>query len=120
MTLFRRARRRTIKLVTTSIKSTTTMITTNIKLVTTTIRQHIQIVMDAKNLLSALRVTNLKISAEKNFIVHLMWLKDKITSGVVRRLIWTDTRDMTADGHTKGSIKRTALHQLMNRRPMCL
>ncbi len=29
-------------------------------------------------------------------------------------LIWTDTRDMTADGHTKGSIKRTALHALMS------
>ena len=41
-------------------------------------------------------------------------MKDKLTEGVIRKLIWTDTRDMTADGHTKGSIKRTALHMLMD------
>ena len=74
----------------------------------------ISVVTDAKNLLSALQVAHLKIPAEKNFIVHLMWLKDKLTTGVLDSLIWTDTRDMTADGHTKGSIKRTALHQLMD------
>ena len=66
----------------------------------------ISVVTDAKNLLSASRVTYLNIPAEKNFIVHLMWLKDKLSRGVIRKLIWTDTRDMTADGHTKGSIKR--------------
>ena len=43
-----------------------------------------------------------------------MWLKDKLTTGVIDALIWTDTRDMTAGGHTKGSIKRTALHALMD------
>jgi hypothetical protein len=72
------------------------------------------VVTDSKNLLSALQVTQLKIPAYKNFIVHLMWLKDKSATGVIDALIWTDTRDMTADGHTKGSIKRTALHALMD------
>ena len=42
-----------------------------------------------------------------------MWLKDKLTTGVIDALIWTDIRDMKADGHAKGSIKRTALHALM-------
>ena len=74
----------------------------------------ISVVTDAKNLLSALNVAQLKEPAEKNSIVHLMWLKDKLTEGVIRKLIWTDTRDMTVDGHTKGSIKRTALHMLMD------
>ena len=74
----------------------------------------ISVVTDAKNLLSALQVTQLKIPAENNFIVHLMWLKDKVMTGVIDALIWTDTRDMTADGHTKGSIKVTALHALMD------
>ena len=56
----------------------------------------------------------MKIPAEKNFIVHLLWLKNKLENGVIKQLIWTDTRAMTADGHTKGSIKRTAIHHLMN------
>ena len=56
----------------------------------------------------------MKNPAEKNFIAHLLWLKNKLENGVIKQLTWTDTRDMTADGHTKGSIKRTAIHNLMN------
>ena len=70
-------------------------------------------VTDAKNLLSALACTQLKIPAEQNFIVHLQWLKNKLECGVIRKLIWCDTRDMSADGHTKGSIDRTLLLKLM-------
>ena len=68
----------------------------------------INCVTDAKNLLLILKNVNMKNPAEKNFIVHLMWLKNMLENGVIQALIWTDTRDMTADGHTKGTIKRTA------------
>ena len=71
-------------------------------------------VTDARNLLLILKNVNMKNPAEKNFIVHLLWLKNKLENGVIKKLIWTDTRDMTADGHTKGSIRRTAIHALMN------
>ena len=74
----------------------------------------ILVVTDAKNLLSALKVMNLKTPTEKNFLVHLAWLKDKLTCGVLHQLIWCDTRDMNADGHTKGCIKRDLLHSLMD------
>ena len=33
---------------------------------------------------------------------------------VLDALAWQDTRDMAADGLTKGSVERTLLHKLMN------
>ena len=43
----------------------------------------ISIVTDAAKMLSALQSTHPKIPAEKNFIAHRMWLKDKLTTGVI-------------------------------------
>ena len=34
--------------------------------------------------------------------------------GIVSELQWCDTRDMTADGHTKGTIDRKLLKELMS------
>ena len=34
--------------------------------------------------------------------------------GIVHSVQWCDTRDMTADGHTKGSIDRELLLQVMS------
>ena len=67
---------------------------------------------DARNLVAALRGNRVKALAEKSFITHLLWLKDKLQAGVIKQLVWKDTRDMTADGHTKGSISRDALRNL--------
>eukprot|EP00959_Pyramimonas_sp_CCMP1952_P458303 9476401-Pyramimonas_sp.AAC.1 len=33
--------------------------------------------------------------------------------GIAYSAQWCDTRDMTADGHTKGCIDRAVLHQVM-------
>ena len=38
----------------------------------------IAVVTDARNILAALKVLNLKIPAEKNFLVHLAWLRYKL------------------------------------------
>ena len=35
-------------------------------------------------------------------------------TGVIRRLHWVDTRDMLADGLTKGGIDRELLHNVSN------
>jgi hypothetical protein len=66
-------------------------------------------VTDSKNIVAAIEVTKTTVPAEKNFYFHLLWLKDRLKSGAVRALVWRDTRDITADGHTKGSIDRKAL-----------
>ena len=72
----------------------------------------VEVVTDARNLLLALGSARLKPPAERSFIVHLLWLREKILRGVIRRLTWCDTRDMTSDGHTKGSVSRDAIRKL--------
>ena len=37
-----------------------------------------------------------------------------MSEGMIRRLFWVDTRDMLADGLTKGGIDRTLLHSVSN------
>ena len=41
-------------------------------------------------------------------------MRELLNRQVLNELKWCDTRDMTADGHTKGSVSREALLQLMN------
>jgi hypothetical protein len=39
----------------------------------------------------------------------LLWVKELLTCGALSEFRWVDTRDMTADGHAKGSIPREAI-----------
>ena len=41
-------------------------------------------------------------------------MRDRVTHGFIRRLFWVDTRDMLADGFTKGGIDRTLFHLASN------
>ena len=50
--------------------------------------------------------------AEKSFVTHLLGLKEKLETGVIKSLTWDDTRDMTADGHTKDAISQNLLGQI--------
>ena len=43
---------------------------------------------------------------------HLLWIRDKLTLGVLERLLWRDTRDITADPHTKGAAPRQPLQEI--------
>jgi len=43
----------------------------------------------------------------------MFWLKEQLIRRAIRKLRWADTRDMSADGHTKGVIKRDQILQLM-------
>ena len=86
----------------------------------------LELVTDGYNILRALQSLHTKMPAEKSFYSHLLWLKDKLKRGVIKWLIWIDTRDMSADGHTKGSIDRAAINALadgnltMIHKPECL
>ena len=44
----------------------------------------------------------------------MLWLREIHSKGLVQCICWTDTRDMYADGLTKGVIKRDALHEVMS------
>ena len=68
--------------------------------------------IDAMSVLTALESVNLRQLSEKSFLAHLAWLQDKIKSGTITWLRWVDTRDMYADGLTKGSVRRDRLREL--------
>jgi hypothetical protein len=69
--------------------------------------------VDSMSLWSAVAAQVVRVPTEKNLAVHLFWLKELLTTGALTTLRWCDTRDMSADCHTKGSIDRAAILQLM-------
>ena len=48
----------------------------------------------------------------RNFLAHLAWLQDKVKSGAISWLQWVDTREMYADGLTKGTVRRDRFCEL--------
>ena len=58
--------------------------------------------VDSMSLWSAIAAIVVKVPTEKNLAVHMFWLKQLLTIKALRMLRWCDTRDMTADCHTKG------------------
>jgi hypothetical protein len=70
--------------------------------------------IDAMSVFAAITATYIKHPAEKGLLSHVQFIRELLDTGVLRALIWIDTRDMASDGLTKGSVERTALHELMN------
>ena len=70
---------------------------------------HILPATDARAVFDAVAARDICEPAEGSLKLHLLALRDKVIRGVVKRLFWTDTRDMLADGLTKGSVDRAAL-----------
>ena len=73
-----------------------------------------QILIDAKSVYESLKATMFKPPVEHSLSGHVLRLRDMRDEGFVTDVVWTDTRDMYADGLTKGVIKRDALYELMN------
>ena len=69
--------------------------------------------VDSMSLWSAVAAMVVRIPTEKNLAVHMFWLKELLVSKAISLLRWCDTRDMTADCHTKGSIDRACIIKLM-------
>ena len=46
--------------------------------------------------------------------LHLISVRDRLAQGIIRRMHWVDTRDMLADGLTKGGVDRPLLHTVSN------
>ena len=61
----------------------------------------------------SLKATTFKPPVENSLSGHVLWLREMRTKGLIQDIVWTDTRDMYADGLTKGVIKRDALRELM-------
>ena len=54
--------------------------------------------------------------AETGTYFHLAYLRQKLFSRVISSYNWTDTRDMAADGLTKGTADRSGLAAIMGGR----
>jgi hypothetical protein len=64
---------------------------------------------DAFSVFSALNTRDIKTPTEESLLIILLLLREGLESGRIRRLNWIDTRDMVADGLTKGSCSRAGL-----------
>ena len=76
----------------------------------------IEAITDSYSIFSYLAAAHLKLPAEKSTFYHLAFLREKLESGLIHSYNWVDTRDMVADGLTKGSIDRGALSAIMDGR----
>ena len=70
--------------------------------------------IDAYSVFAAVTATQVKAPAEKALLSHVQYLRELLDRGVCKSLIWFDTRDMLADGLTKGAVERAALLALMD------
>ena len=73
----------------------------------------IALYVDAKSVFAAVTATFIKQPAEKSLLSHVRYLHELLDKGILRLLFWIDTRDMGADGLTKGAVSREALHAYM-------
>ena len=65
------------------------------------------------SLYAAIAASTVKVPSEKNLAGHLFWLRELLDKKVITHIQWADTRDMSSDGHTKGSIDRQMLLDIM-------
>ena len=70
--------------------------------------------LDALSVYAAVTATFVKIPADNGVLMHCLYLRELLDNNVLHALVWQDTRDMLADGLTKGVIERDALHHAMN------
>ena len=70
--------------------------------------------LDAKSVFAAITATFIKPPAEKSLLCHVQYIRELLDKRVLHHLFWIDTRDMHADGLTKGAVERQLLHTLMD------
>ncbi len=69
--------------------------------------------LDALSVYAAVTATVIKIPADNGVLSHVQYLRELLDTGVLKAIAWSDTRDMCADGATKGSVDRIGLHECM-------
>eukprot|EP00959_Pyramimonas_sp_CCMP1952_P066467 1387723-Pyramimonas_sp.AAC.1 len=71
----------------------------------------VTLTIDAESVFKSLSSKDLKKPTECTLLGHISWIRQMMERGIVQSIQWCDTRDMTADGHTKRSIDREMLLQ---------
>ena len=74
----------------------------------------VTLTIDTEYVFKSLSSKDLKKPTECTLLGHISWIRQMMERGIVHCVQWCDTRDMTADGHTKGSIDREGLLEVMS------
>ena len=77
------------------------------------LRVPVDVLTDCRSLYDSIVNWDDKKCTETNLFVHVQCLRQDFRSGRCRKFVWVTTRDMVADGLTKGSIGRDALRDLL-------
>jgi hypothetical protein len=70
--------------------------------------------LDALSVYTAVTATFVKTPADNGVLVHCLYVRELLDHDVLKAIVWLDTRDMVADGLTKGAVERQAIHELMD------
>ena len=73
----------------------------------------VYLTIDAESVYKSVTSRDLETPAEKTLLGHILWLRELLQLRLIESIQWCDTRDMAADGHTKGTIDRALLLDLM-------
>ncbi len=73
----------------------------------------IELVTDAMSVFAATTANHVKMPAEKSLLSHIQFLRELCDKYIVTCLTWCDTRDMVADGLTKGKCERDSVATAM-------
>ena len=76
----------------------------------------VYLTIDAEYVYISLCSKDLKTPTESTLLGHISWIRQMMSTGIVHSIQWCGTREMTADGHTKGSIDREGILQVMSGR----
>ena len=71
------------------------------------------IYIGAMSVFAAATASFIKIPIDNGMLSHVQYLRELLDSRGLTAICWTDTRDMVADGATKGSIDRRQMHICM-------
>jgi hypothetical protein len=78
------------------------------------LRISVVLTTDAESVYKSLTSRDLKVPTERTLLGHVSWIRELLQLHLIESVQWCDTRDMTADGHTKGSIERDLLLEVMS------
>ena len=70
--------------------------------------------IDAMSVYAAVTASFIKIPADNGMLSNIQYLRELLDNRILTAICWVGTRDMLADGATKGSIDRSQLHSCMS------
>jgi hypothetical protein len=70
--------------------------------------------VDARSVYAAITAECIRAPTDKSLLCHVLHVRELLDNRALTSLVWLDTRDMIADGMTKGSVQRDEIHVLMS------